>query len=77
VVVSVSKTALLRDNIPRLQTLGTLHDFELDGLPFVQRPVPLHRDCRVMHKDFTTVIRYDEPVALLVVEPFDFTRVHD
>jgi hypothetical protein len=77
VVVSVSKTALLRDNIPRLQTLGTLHDFELDGLPFVQRPVPLHNNRRVMHEDFTTVTCYDEPVALLVVEPFDFTRVHD
>src|SRR5436190_23975371 len=58
-------------NVAGLRALGTVNDLELDCLAFLERSesIPLNR--RVVHKNVTSSVAFDEPITLRVVEPLD------
>jgi hypothetical protein len=53
-----------------------LADFEGDNLAFVQRPIALHLDLGVMHKQIVATLLGDEAVALVVAEPLHCALRH-
>ena len=53
-----------------LFTLGTRADLELDRLTFVERLETLFCDTRKMYENLLAVLRRNESVAFLAIEPF-------
>ena len=62
--------------VNRLGPLGALDDFELYCLTFFKRPESVHFNTRLMDKYIFAFLVLDEPVALLVVEPFYGSSAH-
>src|SRR5581483_614219 len=60
-------------NVPGLRAPGTVNDFELHCLAFLERAEPIPLDRRVVHEDVTASVALDEPVPLGIVEPLDLT----
>lgn len=60
------------DNVRRLPTFRALHDFEFDGIPFLQRTVTVADNGRVMNKNIGAVITSDKAITLGVVKPLHF-----
>src|SRR6188474_2871864 len=58
-------------NVTGLWSLGSVNDFELDGLSFFQRPETGTLDCGVVDEDVAATLAFDEPITLRVVEPLD------
>src|SRR5579862_4341814 len=52
-----------------LQTLRSLLDFKLDGLPFVQALIAFSLNCREVHEDILAGLALNESVAFAGVEP--------
>ena len=52
-----------------LPALGTLRNFELNGLSFLKTPEPARLDCREVHKNILATLAADETIAFSVVEP--------
>ena len=63
----------LADDLGGFQSFGTLACFELYLFTFVQRAVSLTLNFGIVNEDVLAGILLDEPVALGVVEPLDFT----
>src|SRR5438552_671640 len=60
-----------RADVRRLLALGAVYDVELDLLALGQRAVAVSDDRREVDEDVVSVRAFEEPVALLVAEPFD------
>src|SRR5689334_19303568 len=54
-----------------LRALGTVNDFELNCLAFLERTEAVALNRRVVHEDVTASVAFDEPVAFGVVQPLD------
>lgn len=64
-------------DLGRLGAFAALAGFVFDPLTFFQCPVSLDIDVRLMDKNvLPALFRCDESVALLIVEPFDYTCCH-
>src|SRR5207237_307112 len=59
-----------------LRALLALRDLELDPLPLLQRPVPVHLDRAVVDEHVRATVDRDEAVTLLRVEPLDGALSH-
>lgn len=60
------------------ESLGAINQFEADACAFLEAFVPVHFDGRKMDECIgTATIGFDEPEALGIVEPLDFTVGHD
>jgi len=53
----------------RLQALGALADFKLDGLAFIQRFIPLSLNCGEVDENVLARLPLDEPKTLAGIEP--------
>src|ERR1700688_4252465 len=56
-------------HVLRLQALGAFADLEFNRLPFVERFVSVHLNCRKMDKHILAGLALDESVALAGIEP--------
>lgn len=61
-------------DVPRLRTLRTIDDFELNLLAFFERPESVALDCREVHEDIIAALALDEAITFSVVEPLDLAR---
>ena len=59
-----------------LGALRTLCNLKLNGLAFCQRFETLVLDFRIVNKDVFSVLLFDEPKTLVVVEPFHLACCH-
>src|SRR4051812_10281162 len=66
-----AQVALGFGDVPRLRTLGTIDDLELDRLTFLERPEAIATDRGIVHEHVAATIALNESVALRVVEPLD------
>ena len=57
-------------NIRGLRPFRALHDLKLYRISFLQRPVAITDDSRIMHEDIRTVFTADESVSFGIIEPF-------
>src|SRR5687767_15347089 len=67
---------LHRPDVRGLLSLRSINDLELHLLALVQGPVSVTLDGREMDEDVVAIGTGDEPVSLLVAEPFDRTLRH-
>ena len=58
-------------DVPRLRTLGTIDDLELDRLTLFQGPEAVATDRGVVDEHVAATLALNEPVALGVIEPLD------
>ena len=58
-------------NVLRLQAFGSFADLEFNRLPFVERFVSIHLNCRKMDEYILAGLALDESVAFAGVEPLD------
>src|SRR5687768_1670697 len=58
-------------DVTGLWSLGSVNDFELDGLPLFQGPEAGALNRGVVHEDVAAALAFDEPITLSVVEPLD------
>jgi hypothetical protein len=56
-------------NVLRLQALRAFADLEFNRLPFVERLVSVHLNCRKMDKHVLAGLALDESVAFAGIEP--------
>src|ERR1700692_1955815 len=56
-------------NVLRLQALWALADLEFNRLPFVERLVSVHLNCRKMDEHVLAGLALDEPVAFAGIAP--------
>src|ERR671918_2507466 len=63
------------DDLGRLQTLRTLGHLELNCVPLGEALEAVTLDRRVVDEEVLALLPRDEPVALGVVEPLDFTAL--
>ncbi len=54
-----------------LRALLTIDDVEFDLVPFLQRLVTVHLNCRIMNENVRSILTADESEPLGVVEPLD------
>lgn len=57
----------------RLQPLGPLLHFKLNGLPLVEAFVPFRLDGREVHENVLSGLALDETITFCCVEPLDCT----
>ena len=62
---------LQRGDVRGLQALGPLGHFELDGLAFIQRLIPVRHDRREMHENVFAGLALDESKTLACIEPLN------
>ena len=58
-------------DVTGLWSLGSVNDFELDGLSLFQGPEAGALNRGVVHEDVAAALAFDEPITLGVVEPLD------
>jgi hypothetical protein len=61
--------ALERGYVRCLQAFGAFGNIELNGLPFVERPVPIPLNRGEMYKYILARLALDEPESLTGIEP--------
>jgi hypothetical protein len=57
-------------HVGSLRTLRSLHNFEIDGISFLQSTVPLANNGRIVNENIRAIVAPNESVPLGVIEPF-------
>ena len=56
-----------------MRPFRALHDLKFDRIPFLQRPVAIPDDRRIMDEYIWAVFTSDESVSLRIIKPFHCT----
>ena len=58
-------------HVGSLRTFRPLHNFEFDGISFLQSTITFPHYGRIMNEDIRAIVTADKAVTLGVIEPFD------